>query len=526
MTRYTSIKEGLLLSVFCFLPISCQETLNTDPAESDSGYPSDNEQDTKGDNTDAEGDTGVSGSFSLSTTRVVEDISVLASDAMDGRETGTIGNENAMAHVVAQFEQIGLDPAGDDDSYLQHFTYPEWREKKLPSMIADDEALTPGIDFDVLRYSRSRSGTGKIVFVGNSIVIPAFNKSEYPDCPYPEAGHNELEGLDLTSALLLRFAALGLGEIPLEERCPVSDVGAIYDEAKILGLALISGFQLGSFADLVAGATLQADNELPYPVLYLSPELARAFIEDIEYRYWDIRDKKIASLETEISVTIDIDVEKHTGRSANVLGVIRGDKKIDQNVLIVGAHLDHVGSEIGFQIVYNGADDNASGIAVVLELARATAALPTPPRRTIVFAAWNAEECGIFGSCYYATHPVYPLSNTLVHLNLDSVGAGDGTGVYLFSGAEPQNTWFSELMISQSEEAGYTHSVMPTERIDASDHKCFFAEGVTAVTLQTSGFHPVTHTRNDTIQELCEECIRAALETSWAALTPLLRDEV
>ena len=117
----------------------------------------------------------------------------------------------------------------------------------------------------------------------------------------------------------------------------------------------------------------------------------------------------------------------------NVLAMIPGsDPDIGNEVVILGGHLDHLGIEYGD--IYNGADDNASGVSVILEIARTMSANQLLPRRTILFACWGGEERGLLGSYHYCKYPVLPLENTVLNFNIDMVGIGEKlclAGIYL-----------------------------------------------------------------------------------------------
>jgi len=131
MKKLSFLKEATTLAVVSFLTFACEDDPTEESVDGDSENPSDIEQDTREGDTETDESTAEgSVNFSFNPTRVIKDISTLSAEEMDGRETGTNGNEKAMEYVAAQFEQVGLEPAGDEGSYFQYFSYPEWREKK------------------------------------------------------------------------------------------------------------------------------------------------------------------------------------------------------------------------------------------------------------------------------------------------------------------------------------------------------------------------------------------------------------
>ncbi|MDQ7780145.1 MAG: M20/M25/M40 family metallo-hydrolase [Planctomycetota bacterium] len=174
------------------------------------------------------------------------------------------------------------------------------------------------------------------------------------------------------------------------------------------------------------------------------------------------------------------------GGSSNVIGLVRGtDPELRGQVVVVGAHLDHVGRGKsgggrlgGRQVddIYNGANDNASGVAALLEIAQAIAAFPSPPARTILFIAFGAEEKGLIGSFHYAASPLFPLADTVAMLNLDMVGGGRAGELYVLGGkTSPQ------LETALASARGFV-SVEPrtpeTTMFGASDHWAFYSRRI------------------------------------------------
>jgi Zn-dependent M28 family amino/carboxypeptidase len=211
--------------------------------------------------------------------------------------------------------------------------------------------------------------------------------------------------------------------------------------------------------------------------------------------------------------------------TSNVLGKIEGtDAVLGQQIILIGAHVDHLGFD-GADI-YRGADDNASGTAIVLELARMFQRCGLQPKRTLVFVAWNAEEMGLLGSRYYVDNPLFPLSDTLAVYNFDMVGGGDGSGVLLFGGEDADNLWLTTLMRNAAERDGLTHEIQIVPQKLASDHAPFVERGIPICW----GFarpdpHPGYHTPQDDMTGIKLQSLRAVSELFWAALKPLAMAE-
>ncbi len=214
-----------------------------------------------------------------------------------------------------------------------------------------------------------------------------------------------------------------------------------------------------------------------------------------------------------------------SGMAENVLGKLVGtDPQLKDEVIVIGAHIDHLGVDGGQ--IYRGADDNASGAAVVLELARMFARCGIAPKRTLLFAEWNGEEMGLLGSKYYVAHPTLPLEDTIAAYNFDMVGGGDGSGVLLFGGNDEANRWLTDLMINAAKAAGLPHVIQLVPQKLASDHAPFVQAGIPICW----GFsrpdpHPGYHSPDDDISHVKLQSLQAVSELFWAALRPLAMGE-
>jgi hypothetical protein len=193
------------------------------------------------------------------------------------------------------------------------------------------------------------------------------------------------------------------------------------------------------------------------------------------------------------------------GRYRNVLGMIRGsDADLMREVILVGAHYDHVGygratnsfGPLGY--IHNGADDNASGTAGLLELMEAFGRLAEPPRRSVVFAFWDGEEKGLLGSWHYVSNPSIPLTRTRLFVNLDMIGRlrGDDLTVH---GAR---TGFGlRQLVARANRAGRLALHFNWEIKDNSDHYPFYQRQVPFVMLHT-GLHDDYHSPRDDVEKV------------------------
>jgi hypothetical protein len=174
----------------------------------------------------------------------------------------------------------------------------------------------------------------------------------------------------------------------------------------------------------------------PFPLLVISPEMADNILGFSGLSLQSLKKKIDSGLKRQsrplpgITIAIKHKVKTQPVNCVNVLGIIEGsDPELKKEVVMIGAHLDHLG-KMGDYIL-NGADDNASGSAAVLSMARAFALNPVKPKRSIMFALWTGEEKGLLGSRYYVDHPFVPLEKMAAHINLDVVGRAWESKEYL-----------------------------------------------------------------------------------------------
>jgi hypothetical protein len=208
----------------------------------------------------------------------------------------------------------------------------------------------------------------------------------------------------------------------------------------------------------------------------------------------------------------------------NVLGMVRGsDSSLVEQVVVVGAHFDHlgVGDDVDGDSIYNGADDDASGVVAVLEAARALATGPSP-RRTVVFALFTGEEMGLLGTRFYLDHPTVPLERTIAELQVEMIGRPDpitgGPGRLWLTGFE--RSTIGDLLV----EAGIP--VVPDPRpeynfFQRSDNYPFAMLGIPAHTLSSYNLHEDYHQPSDDIDHIDFDHMVAAIEVTVDAVRAL-----
>jgi len=480
---------------------------------------------------DSDTDTDSDADFEIDPERIWDDMVWLADEERGGREPGTEGNEAALDYVTDLLVELGLEE-DSEHNFRQAFTFPHWSVTGPAAAAIGDTDLEYSTEYQLFSYTGSGDVTAEMVFVGHGMTVPAFDAADYPSCPLPESGYDDFDGVDVSGkiALVIRHGPDDLESIhdscPANEACDSSpclwNFGYKANNAALhgaVGMVLVNHFQVGG--DLEAGGTIGAEYyDADFPSLFLDRGVVTAAVTDLETWSGTIDSTlQPASQATGVNATITVSAEFEDVTTENVIAVFEGtDPDLSDEVVFLGAHIDHLGTDFISGDIYYGADDNASGSAVNMELARAMALSGIEPKRTVMIAWWNAEELGLIGSCYYVDNPTVSLSNVIANFSIDMVSGGNGTGLGLSGALAPGNAWIADVMAGASEDAGYDYTVMPGEVTQNSDHACFAAAGVPAVAAMTLGPHPHYHTPQDTPDVNSVEDIASAVYLLWPML--------
>ncbi|HEX6088495.1 MAG TPA: M28 family metallopeptidase [Thermoanaerobaculia bacterium] len=357
-------------------------------------------------------------------------VQFLASDVLEGREAGTRGYDVAAAYVAAQFEAVGAEPAGDGGTYYQQVRFRTMLLDPAKSSLA-----IGGKPFahrkDVLIYSgleAAQDVDAPVVFAGFGIVAPDLGHDDYanldvrgkvvaylagapPRFPHSQRAYYSSGTVKFANAS--ERGAVGtllIRTLESERRFPWARTIASGESVSMRALDR-DGNPMETFPQLRGSATL---GSVASQALFAGE---RAELEAILAG----AEKGIAqpfALQKRVAIRTTTTVGAAT--SPNVVAIVRGSELPDEHV-VVTAHLDHLGiTDRGADRIRNGALDNASGIAALIEMARAAAAMKPRPRRSIVFAAVTAEEKGLQGSMAFADRP--SIGGTIVaNVNMDMI---------------------------------------------------------------------------------------------------------
>ncbi len=448
-------------------------------------------------------------------------VDFLASDVLEGRDAGSPAAEIAALYVETQFRRLGLQPLGDH--WQTSFPLPgvEPRTTALVGVgdvffasselvaaangSANGSVVAPlalaGQDVRdriAIAESRESAARARELFSRGALAVVFF--AETAVFAGREVGDLRRKG-GVADALgeFLAAASRGeadelTGEAPevfqrMFGRAPSGDSGEPVASARPPAAGPVAA---GSSGDRVAPAIA------PGPVVLLGHAL-RPFIEET------LREGRPCRLEV---------IRGAPATSTNVLARIEGsDPVLREEYVLAGAHYDHVGKD-AYGNVWNGADDNASGVAALLEMAAALAAQPVKPRRSIVLAAWGAEERGLVGSSAFARDPPFPLERIAACINLDMIGRNPADAVNVLGASSALKKWAKE----QAESLGLHAQDGPVFFLRTSDCAPFVQHQVPTVFF-FSGIHEDYHQPSDDPEKLDAD---KACRVAKAALGVLL----
>jgi hypothetical protein len=360
----------------------------------------------------------------------------LADDSLQGRGTGTRGYDIAARYVADCYADLGLRPAGTQ-GYMQPVPLRSGRPAEGSTLVfrgpAEARELIVGRDYmplpDMLR--EKVEVTGPVLFAGFGATSP-------------ELAYDDYRGVDARGKIVVLLFG-GPPSLPATERAHFSSLRTKYENAVRHGAvgvlivwtraqgapwkAIVNDLQGG----LVGWLDQRGRPDGAFPELrakaVLSDAAAEALFQGATPSYADIlasaKGRMLPAFDLPLRATIRTVTEHRRIESPNVAGLLRGsDPRLRDEVVIYTAHLDHlgVGTPVKGDSIYNGALDNASGSAALLEVARAFAGLPRAPRRSVLFLAVTGEEKGLIGSDYYAQQPTVPIQNIVANLNMDGLG--------------------------------------------------------------------------------------------------------
>jgi Zn-dependent M28 family amino/carboxypeptidase len=373
---------------------------------------------------------------------------------MQGRAPGTPGEEKAVAYMQSQFKALGLKPGNPDGSFIQNVELVGYKAHPTATLTGGGKPLSLKYPDDFIANSRhnrpeTKIDNSEIVFVGYGVVAP-------------EYGWDDYKGVDVKGKTILML---------------VNDPQVTTADGKTLDTAMFKGramtyygrwtykYEIASDKGAAAAIIIHETGPAGYPFDVvknsnsseqfdvISPdaekrvgvegwirlEKAQELLKNAGLNFDSLKaaaqrkDFKPVAVNGKASFDVKIDARKI--QSHNIVAKLEGGDRKDEYVVYT-AHWDHlgIGPKVNGDSIYNGASDNASGSSALLEIAKAYTKLKTPPKRSILFLSVTAEEKGLVGAKYYATHPLYPLQKTVANINMDGLNQWGKTSDYTVVG--------------------------------------------------------------------------------------------
>jgi len=427
----------------------------------------------------------------------------LAADSMEGRGPGTPGEDMAVAYLVRQFEAIGLKPGNPDGTYIQNVDLIGYTSRPTTSFtFANGKSMSLKWPTEYVASSRHDRAETKIensdiVFVGYGVVAP-------------EYGWDDYKGLDVTGKTVVmlvndpavRTADGGELDTAMFKGRAMTYYGRWtykYEIATEKGAAAVlivhETGPAGYPFEVVQGSFSREQFDVPSPNAaqrvpvegWISLDKAKELFsnagQDFDALHAAAATKEFTPVVFDAKANIQINIAVRRIQSKNVIAMLEGGAMKDEYVVYT-AHWDHLGRDPNMKgdQIFNGALDNASGTAQMLEIAKAFKALGTPPTRSVIFLAVTAEEKGLLGAKYYAQNPLYPLAQTAANINIDGINQWGSTNDLTVVGLG--NSTLDDVLTSILAKDGRT--VRPDAEPEKgfyyrSDHFEFAKEGVPAL---------------------------------------------
>jgi Zn-dependent M28 family amino/carboxypeptidase len=381
----------------------------------------------------------------ITTNGILEHTKILSADEYEGRGPGTKGEELTVKYLTEQFQNLGLKPGNPDGTYVQKVPLVGFTAQPTASFTAGAKTINLTFPQDYVAVSRrfvpeSKVENSDIVFVGYGVVAP-------------EYGWDDYKGVDVrgkTIVMLINDPAVPSQSDPskLDDKMFKGNAMTYYgrwtykyeiasEKGAAAAIIVHETGPAGYPYEVVSGSWSRENFDIQNPdknmgrvaveswiTLDRAKELFTAGGQDFDALKKAAVTKDFKPVTLNAKANFDIKNTLREINSNNVLAKLEGaDPALKNEYVIYTAHWDHLGRDPKLQgdQIFNGALDNASGTAALLEIAKGFTKLATPPKRSILFLAVTAEEKGLLGTKYYAQNPLYPLNKTLANINMDGV---------------------------------------------------------------------------------------------------------
>ncbi|UCG53829.1 MAG: M28 family peptidase [Candidatus Latescibacterota bacterium] len=438
------------------------------------------------------------------------EVGFIASDRLEGRMTGSKGTKLAAEYIGDYLEQAGIAPIGDGGTYFQEFPFTSGM--KIVDKECAVELFKKGdggekTEFKVqkgfrpLAFSSSGEVEGNVVFAGYGLKVPGEGA----------AGYDSYAGLDVKDKIVLVLRHVP-EDVEMERRQELNHYAGLRYKAMVArengakAILVVTGPNSHNAGELVPLKFDQSSQSSGILAVSVNGDVADQLFAGSGKTLKDVQtglDKENPHFEGAfdlpgVTVKLAASVERERSSDQNIIGVIPpADEEEDAEFVMIGAHYDHIGhGDIGSLAdkdqrnqIHNGADDNASGTSLVMEIAASLAderqGNPQAFRRGLIVALWSGEEMGIIGSSYFAENPPVPLEKIVAYVNFDMVGRLRENKLTL-QGAGSSNTW-SGLIEKRNVAAGFDLTIQKDPYLP-TDASAFYPRGVPVLSFFT-GVH-------------------------------------
>jgi len=428
---------------------------------------------------------------SITKEELKEHVNYLASDELEGRKPGTEGDKSAAEYIRNEFKKAGLTLLGEEG--YQYFDIIKGIKHGSNNHLYINDFHAKSHE-DNMPFPFSGNGTvkSKVVFVGYGF-----------DINEDDIKWNDYAGTDVKGKWVLVLR----GDPEMKDQdskfIPYSS-----DRTKVrtaikygaAGVLMVSGKTYDSEDKLIKLKYGRGNAQVKVPVIHIIRPLADKILDSeksvIDFENEFIDKKKPNSFETKTTVKATVDIEYIKTKTQNVIAMLPGgNKTLSQEYIIIGGHYDHLGMggrNSGSRMpdtsaVHNGADDNASGVASMLEIAEQFNDKKYKNDRSIIFMAFGAEETGLLGSAYYTRNPIKELSKTYAMINLDMVGRLSEENPTVTIAGTGTAEEFNATLDAYKEKLDFDLAYSP-DGYGASDHSSFYGSDIPVLFFNTGAY--------------------------------------
>ncbi len=453
-----------------------------------------------------------------------EHLTYLASDNLMGRKAGTAEGRMAARYIADFFNALGI-VLLDEEGY-QHFdiiTSVQPGENNRLAFDSFEGQLDK--DFTPLAFSQNGSLSATVVFAGYGF-----------DFSTDSLSWHDYDGMDVTGKWVMILRGNPDAENTNSVFMPFSPLRKKLLVAKDRGaggVLFVSGEAFDEADELTDLSRDRIPSDAGIPVFHITRTAANRMlitrqqtIAGLESRLNQTRQP--ASFEFDLTVTGSAEIIKNKATTQNVVAILRGNDPILQSeVIVLGAHYDHLGMggpgsgsrRPDTTAVHNGADDNASGVAALLEIMEMLAAKKNTLKRSVLGIAFGAEEMGTLGSRYFTDHPLVDLDKITAMINLDMIGRLDSLTNSISIGGSGTAREFSDIIARHADMVELSTQLAP-EGYGPSDHAPFYAQDIPVLSLMT-GIHQDYHTPEDDIDNINFRGLKTVADFVYATIADL-----